>query len=215
MKESELQSMVADYIRIRYPDALFHSDFGSGIKLTMAQAAKQKRQNGGRRAWPDMFIAEPMAETDAFKPIGMKAYGLFIELKKEGTRLKKKNGEWASEHIAEQAETLEQLRARGYEAVFAVGFDEAKTIIDNYLKGGRNEYIQKIKESESYFKQDSLDKKFDEMMVWVKDLSRKDFNKFKKAMDQGYDTYQTLRGIEPSDDSVVDEANYMLTKEEK
>lgn len=75
--------------------------------------------------------------------------------------------------------------------------------------------FKKIKESESYFKQDSLDEKFDEMMVWIKDLSRKDFNKFKKAMDQGYDTYQTLHGIESNDDLLVDEAEFMLTKEEK
>jgi hypothetical protein len=59
--------------------------------------------------------------------------GLFIELKKEGTKLKKKDGTWANSHIAEQAETLMKLRSEGYEATFAVGFDEAKEIIDNYL----------------------------------------------------------------------------------
>lgn len=129
MKESELQVLVADYIRVRYPDALFHSDFGSGIKLTPGQAMKQKRQNGGRRAWPDMFIAEPQLNTSILKISG----GLFLELKKEGTRLKKKNGEWANDHIAEQAETLNQLKLRGYAAEFAVGFDQAKQLIDNYL----------------------------------------------------------------------------------
>lgn len=63
----------------------------------------------------------------------MKYAGLMIELKKDGTRLKKKNGDWASEHIAEQAEVLAELDKRGYMAVFAVGFDEAKKIIDEYL----------------------------------------------------------------------------------
>ena len=58
MKESDLQAQVADYLRLQYPDVLFHSDFGSGVRLTPSQAVKQKRQNGGRRAWPDMFIAE-------------------------------------------------------------------------------------------------------------------------------------------------------------
>lgn len=62
-------------------------------------------------------------------------HGLFLELKKEGTRLKKKNGGWATEHIAEQAEVLGKLRKRGYCAEFAVGFDEAKRTIDEYLKG--------------------------------------------------------------------------------
>lgn len=131
MNESDLQVMVADYLKLRYSEVLFHSDFGSGVKLTVGQAMKQKRQNGGRRAWPDMFIAEPM-------DVAGRIYnGLFIELKKGGTRLKKKNGEWASEHIAEQADVLERLEFRGYKAEFAVGFDEAKEIIDNYL-GGKN-----------------------------------------------------------------------------
>ena len=133
MSESELQIMVADYLKLQYPNVLFHSDFGSGIKLTMGQAAKQKRQNGGRRAWPDMFIAEPSPRC-IDGGWDNEFHGLFLELKKEGTRLKKKNGEWASEHIAEQAEVLERLTFRGYVAEFAVGFDEAKEIIDNYLR---------------------------------------------------------------------------------
>lgn len=134
MNESELQVMVADYLRMQYPDVLFHSDFGSGIKLTMGQAIKQKRQNGGRRAWPDMFIAEPV------KASYVVHHGLFIEIKKEGTRIYKKDGTFASEHIEEQAKTLALLGAKGYKAVFAIGFDNAKQIIDEYLrfKGGKN-----------------------------------------------------------------------------
>ena len=128
MKEEVIQQQLADYLRLQYPDVMFHSDFGSGTKLTMGQAVRQKRLNGGKRAWPDMFIAEP-------QPHGRDWYhGLFIELKKEGTRIKKKNGEWASKHIDEQAEVLERLEFRGYRAVFAVGFDEAKEVIDEYLK---------------------------------------------------------------------------------
>ena len=126
INESQLQEQVATYIRLQYKHAMFHSDFGSGIKLTCGQAVKQKRQNGGRRAWPDMFIAEP---NDG-------KFGLFLELKREGTRLKKKDGTWASPHIEEQAEVLERLEFRGYEAKFAVGFEEAKEIIDNYLRRG-------------------------------------------------------------------------------
>lgn len=149
MAEADLQAQVADYLRLQYPTVMFHSDFGSGIKLTPGQAVKQKRQNGGRRAWPDMFIARARAvqRVVIHSPLGTKkddyneyilAYGLFIELKKEGTRLKKKNGDWVTEHIAEQAEVLEKLRQRGYCAEFAVGFDEAKKIIDEYL-GGKGE----------------------------------------------------------------------------
>ena len=133
MNESDLHVMVADYLRLQYPDVMFHSDFGSGVKLTMGQAAKQKRQNGGRRAWPDIFIAEPR-ETGPFRH--QHKSGLFIELKKDGTRLRKKNGGWTSGHIAEQADVLERLEFRGYKAVFAVGFEQAKKVIDEYLGGG-------------------------------------------------------------------------------
>lgn len=127
MTELELQAQVADYLRLQYPNVLFHSDFGSGIKLTMGQAAKQKRLQGGRRAWPDMFIA-------FVRSIGDRYYhGLFIELKRDGTRLKKKNGDWATAHIKEQNDVLFELRVRGYKAEFAVGFDAAKKIIDEYL----------------------------------------------------------------------------------
>lgn len=123
MTESDLQVQVAYYLRLQYPDIIFHSDYGSGVRLTRYQASVQRKQNGGRRAYPDMFIAKMMNGRG----------GLFIELKKEGTKLKKKDGTWLTSHLAEQAEVLERLRSEGYEATFAVGFDEAKEIIDNYL----------------------------------------------------------------------------------
>ena len=169
MSESDLQSQVADYLRLQYPDVMFHSDFGSGIKLTPGQAAKQKRQNGGRRAWPDMFIAEtsfiiprglvgaqkyddchwvcfPHRKGEAKKPALVAMCGLFIELKKEGEKLypgprshpcnrfKSIDGkEYRTQHLCEQADVLKKLRERGYCAEFAVGFEEAKRIIDTYL----------------------------------------------------------------------------------
>lgn len=144
--EADLQVQVAGYLRLQYPSVMFHSDFGSGIKLTMGQAIKQKRQNGGRRAWPDMFIAEPKGVRSECKVVDKdgiiedmhfieQKYGLFIELKKAGTRIYKKDGTLvADKHIREQFDVLEQLRKRGYMAEFACGFDEAKEIIDNYLR---------------------------------------------------------------------------------
>ncbi len=137
MKESTLQCHVADYLRLQYPHVLFHSDYGSGIKLTPGQAAKQKRQNGGRRAWPDMFIA-------CVRTIGDRYYhGLFLELKREGTRIIKKDGKLvADQHIREQHALLVELERRGYAARFAVGFDQAKQIIDWYLGGSNEEMME-------------------------------------------------------------------------
>ncbi len=146
--EETLHQQVADYLRLRYAGRLFHSDFGSGIKLTIGQASKQKRVQGGRRAWPDIFVAEPRAILGGHgnvmslngEPVEALFYGLFLELKREGTRISKKDGSLVSdEHIREQAAVLEELRNRGYKAEFAVGFEEAKKIIDNYLGGVKNE----------------------------------------------------------------------------
>lgn len=128
MTELELQAQVADYLRLQYPHVLFHSDFGSGIKLTPGQAMRQKRLQGGRRAWPDMFIAE-------VRSLGDKYYhGLFLELKRDGVKIYKKDGSLvANEHIREQSRLHFELGQKGYWANFACGFDEAKEIIDWYL----------------------------------------------------------------------------------
>lgn len=134
MNEAEVQEQVADYIRLQYPSVLFHSDFGSGTKLSWAQARRQKRQNGGKRAWPDMFIAGRKLEIvdDFYLEIYL---GLFIELKRPGTRIFKKDGTLVADpHIREQFDTIEALRKVGYKAGFACGFDEAKRIIDEYLR---------------------------------------------------------------------------------
>lgn len=133
MRELDLQAQVADYIRLQYPDVIFHSDFGSGIKLTMGQAIKQKRLNGGRRSWPDMFIAKAkLMQTKDGLPFVK--HGLFLELKKDGVRILKRDGSLvADEHIREQAKMLQALERNGYEARFAVGFDQAKQVIDNYI----------------------------------------------------------------------------------
>lgn len=124
MKESTLQCHVADYLRLQYPSVIFHSDYGSGVRLTPGQARMQNRQNGGRRAWPDLFVAEPRNGVA----------GLFIELKKDGTRILKKDGTLVADaHIREQYDMLCGLEARGYKAFFGVGFDQCKQIIDDYL----------------------------------------------------------------------------------
>ena len=126
--EENLHLKVCDYLRKNYPDVLFRTDFSSGMKMTPGQAAKHKKFQKGR-AWPDLFIAKPQ-----FYGWWMAESGLFIELKAEGTKLCKKNGEMvANKHYREQAEMLEELRKLGYCAEFAVGYDQAIRIITDYL----------------------------------------------------------------------------------
>ena len=123
MTEHQLYEQIARYLQLQYPDVIYRFDLAADLKLTQSQAAKHKRLHP-KRGYPDLFVAEPV----------LKYAGLMIELKREGTRLRKKNGDFASEHIAEQAIMLGELDSRGYKAEFAVGFDEAKRIIDSYLK---------------------------------------------------------------------------------
>lgn len=126
MTEGMIQEQVARYVAIKYRDAIFHSDFGSGAHLTKLQAIKQKRQNAGRRGFPDFQICEPIGKWN----------GMFLEIKKDGTRIVKRNGELvANDHIREQAKMIEDLRARGYYADFGIGFEACRKIIDAYMEG--------------------------------------------------------------------------------
>ena len=85
---------------------------------------KAKKANGGRRAWPDLFIAAPTWEY----------HGLFIEIKKNRLEVYGKRGKMrTSAHISEQNEKLESLREKGYAAEFGMGLGHCIEIIDNYL----------------------------------------------------------------------------------
>lgn len=121
MKEENLHLKVCNYLRMQYPDVLFNSDM-SGVKLTMGQAIKAKRLRSCK-GFPDLVIYAPRGE---YK-------GLFLELKREGEVLLKKNGEFKSEHLKEQAEVMQKLIEKGYYCVFAIGFDNARYWIDSYL----------------------------------------------------------------------------------
>ena len=127
-KEEILHLKVCDYLRKNYPDVLFRTDFSSGMKMTPGQAAKHKKFQKGR-AWPDLFIA--CSDRDGWE---IKECGLFLELKAEGTKLYKKNGEMvANKHYREQAEMLKKLRSEGYAAEFAIGYKDAIKQIHEYL----------------------------------------------------------------------------------
>jgi hypothetical protein len=123
-REYQICKDIAIYLRLQYPKVLFHFDL-AGLNLSRAQAGMTKGIQG-EKGWPDLFIAQCSFQGEYL--------GLFIEVKKEGTSLFKLNGEHATPHIAEQSKVLEMLFKRGYKAMFGVGFDECKGIIDDYLK---------------------------------------------------------------------------------
>lgn len=121
MTEDQLHYQVCQYIKAQYPWAIFNTDL-SGVRLTPGLAKRVSNLRSGR-GFPDLVIYERTKSIPA----------LFIELKRGGIRLNKKDGEWGTDHIKEQSEMMMKLTLRGYECHFAIGFDEAKNIIDHYM----------------------------------------------------------------------------------
>lgn len=122
--EAELRRMLARWLQYQYPNVIYRFDLAADLKLTMGQARKHKELHP-KRGYPDLFIAEPRG----------KYCGMYIELKADGNSPYKRNGELKkSEHLIEQEVMLNELNSRGYFAKFATGFNEAKGLIESYLK---------------------------------------------------------------------------------
>ena len=123
--EYDLQVAVCRYLSYQYPEILFYSDTIANLKLTQAQAIRNKKIQKNNFKTPDLIILEPKNNF----------CGLFIELKLE-TPFKKDGTIKASanDHLKGQLETIEKLNAKGYKAVFSWNFDMTKEIIDDYLK---------------------------------------------------------------------------------
>lgn len=121
-KEEDTQIMFVQYLKLQYPAVIaFH--IKAGQLLAPLFYLRKLKKLGVRSSMPDFFVSESHGLY----------HGLYLELKREGTKLKKKNGEWATPHIEQQAIMIERLNRRGYLANFAVGFDQAKKLLDEYL----------------------------------------------------------------------------------
>ena len=122
MSEKSLHTAICEYVRRQYPKATFMSD-GSGLRLPIG-LAKQYARLKSNKGVPDLFIAEPRGGYG----------GLFLEIKKAGTKVFKSNGEiYKVEHLMRQYEVLSRLKDLGYVAEFVIGFDHAKAVIDEYF----------------------------------------------------------------------------------
>ena len=122
-----LQVAVSDYLNLQYPKVIFTSE-SSGGKAANQQAAIRAKRKRSQNGLPDLII---LKRTDHYA-------GLMLELKVEKTCIIVKIGERKGmlsedKHIVEQYNVLESLRKEGYYAEFAVGFDQAKAIIDAYM----------------------------------------------------------------------------------
>ena len=111
MTEDDLQTMIVNYIKLQYPTVRFCASLG-GIRTGIKQAKKAKR-TGYSKGFPDLQICEARKEY----------HGLFLEIKT--------NKGYATIY---QKNWIEALNERGYKAVITKGFDEAKKVLDDYLK---------------------------------------------------------------------------------
>lgn len=132
--EEKVQLRVCEYLKKKYPHVIFTCDLASGMNLGKKIGGMNTRLRSSR-GLPDLFIAHPFLRAKSLGDGEYKSYhGLFIELKKEGTKIfTQKGGLVSDKHIQEQWEILERLKALGYHAVFACGYNEAVKVIDEYL----------------------------------------------------------------------------------
>ena len=101
----------------KYPELglLFHIPNG-GLR-GKAEAARFK-QMGVKSGVPDLFL--PISKSGA--------HGLFIEMKVPGGRVSPEQKKWINE-----------LKKQGYAAVVCFGWDEAREVLEKYLRGALND----------------------------------------------------------------------------
>jgi len=123
MSEYSVHKAVASYIKMQHPNVIFTSD-SSGIRLSIGNALKMLALKSKDKI-PDMIILQPKGNYKA----------LIIEIKAKYKNPFLKDGSISkSKHVQSQYQTLQKLNKIGYKAVFGVGFDHCKYIIDEYFK---------------------------------------------------------------------------------
>ena len=123
-KESDEQAALfrwADEFKREYPELALLNGSLSGVKLTIGQGVKAKKQ-GMKKGFPDISL-----------PVPRGAYhGLYIELKTKPYRNHK--GKMVYPQASkEQVEWLNALNHNGYRAVICTGYDMARAEILTYL----------------------------------------------------------------------------------
>ncbi len=125
--EDYLQIMVVNYIehyiQPKYPSMRMIVNPFSSLKMPAYLMARMKKL-GFKRGQPDIMITYNNGRN----------YGLAIELKKLGEKVFRKDGSLRkSQHLERQSNYLYDLERNGWVAEFAIGFDEARNLIDRYF----------------------------------------------------------------------------------
>lgn len=124
--EEALHIAVCNYLKLQYPDVIFISE-ASGARVSLGLALKLKKMRS-KHTHADLYILQPKLTQDE------QLYcGLILELK--AVNIYKKDGSLLkNEHVEDQQRTLDILNQKGYKATFVVGFNQAVSVIDDYLK---------------------------------------------------------------------------------
>lgn len=117
--EDRLQIAVVEYIRLRYPKAIIVSTYHNGARQKSFKVRARAKKMGVVRAIPDLLIFHA---------------GKFLALELKAKNIWKKDGNLISNnHVVEQYEQIKSFRSNFFNAEFAVGFEEAKNIIDRCI----------------------------------------------------------------------------------
>ncbi|QOH56206.1 PDDEXK family nuclease [Rhodococcus rhodochrous] len=134
-EENDIYRLIAQHLRINHQSVVFHFDT-SGVNNTSRYSRSLYKSLNGDPGWPDLQICARS------HPDFGDYMGLFIEVKKAGTRIRKRDGSLvADQHIRDQAEMIKRLNAAGYYAAFGISYESCKRLIDEYLTGTYNETV--------------------------------------------------------------------------
>ena len=122
MSERLVQNAIIKYICLQYPNAVFRTDKDG--QFAKGSALWDKARQKGKKGFPDLIIADKIGVYN----------GLVIELKKEGISVYRKDGSLRKDdHLQDQSWWLSWFSQMGCYTSFAIGFEDAKGIIDNYF----------------------------------------------------------------------------------
>lgn len=122
--EDKAHKSLIEYLYRQYPKVMYIHCPNEG-RRSKFESFKFKAL-GGRAGVSDFLIFD--------SSLSNKYKGLAIELKRSGFNLKNKKGEWLDEHVEKQAYFLIEIQTKGWYGEFAIGFDEAKALIDRYFR---------------------------------------------------------------------------------
>jgi dienelactone hydrolase len=110
MKEHDHQKLLIEWAKKNYPNTVIFAIPNGGVRDAIT--AKRLKDEGVLAGVPDLFVANGNP-------------GLFIEMKEPGKGVLSKA----------QKDTIPKLQSAGYPVSVCYGYEDAKKVLSEYLKG--------------------------------------------------------------------------------